>query len=507
MPNPKILVASAGTGKTTALMKVLETLFSQGARPEDIACTTFTKAGAEEIVERVVQNHPEFNPDRFKGFSTIHAMAYRRIPRKKLVNHMDLKIMGRELGIPITGASVINQNDGGIKEHMAKGDKLLHLESIWRNRLCNPETIIHEQQDSAFSVSELVDFSKAYRNYRESIGKYDYTDMLEVYAESLESGRNPGFTYALVDEAQDLSALQWKVARALFDKSVSCYVAGDDKQALYAFSGGDPTELINQEGDRDVLDTTYRVPSVILDYAEEVAQRISDKQEYTVKSKNAGGEVKRITSLHGLPFDQGTWFLLVRNRALSAYFEGELTKLGVLYSAGSGSAITPDLIEAVLTWNLLGRGKRVPMKHIKYAYDRLLPTGKVIARGYKKVMAMAHDEDMVTYTQLEKEYGLKQMDRWTKLFNLSDEIKNLLLTAESKNQLNQGSRVTIGTIHSVKGKEADHVVVLPDMVALTNRSFNTNPDNEHRVFYVATTRSKQTLYLHEPITDRFYPMP
>ena len=92
-----------------------------------------------------------------------------------------------------------------------------------------------------------------------------------------------------IDEAQDLSPLQWKVVDLISKEVKQVYIAGDDKQSIYKFSGGDPKSLINREGNSIVLDTSYRLPQPILEYAERITERITEKQPYNVSSKNNNG--------------------------------------------------------------------------------------------------------------------------------------------------------------------------------------------------------------------------
>ncbi len=65
-------------------------------------------------------------------------------------------------------------------------------------------------------------------------------------------------------------------------------------------------------------------------------------------------------------------------------------------------------------------------------------------------------------------------------------------------------RIKINTIHSVKGGEADHVVIFTDMAQRTWQEFQINEDDEHRVWYVAVTRARKSLHIISPSTDRFY---
>ena len=66
------------------------------------------------------------------------------------------------------------------------------------------------------------------------------------------------------------------------------------------------------------------------------------------------------------------------------------------------------------------------------------------------------------------------------------------------------TKAFISTIHGIKGGESDNVVVISDISYKTWRKFNVEPDDEHRVFYVAITRAKKNLFLLQPETKNSY---
>jgi superfamily I DNA/RNA helicase len=56
----------------------------------------------------------------------------------------------------------------------------------------------------------------------------------------------------------------------------------------------------------------------------------------------------------------------------------------------------------------------------------------------------------------------------------------------------------------MKGGEADNIIVVPDLSYAAYREYNRNPSTEHRVFYVAVTRAKESLHILYPQTNRAY---
>ena len=117
------------------------------------------------------------------------------------------------------------------------------------------------------------------------------------------------------------------------------------------------------------------------------------------------------------------------------------------------------------------------------------------------------DNEMYDKDDLVNNFGLKTLAKWNEVFKLSDLTKSVLLQAEADNKLDDATNIEVNTIHASKGREAENVVVLPDMTSTSFYSYNKDPDNEHRVFYVACTRAKKNLYIHTPLTQRFYPLP
>ena len=197
------------------------------------------------------------------------------------------------------------------------------------------DTLVH-QINTKFTPDELERFNELYKQFKQEKNKYDFTDQLEVF---LDRKIKLGVKFLFVDEAQDLSPLQWKIVNHISNEVEQVYIAGDDKQSIYKFSGGDPSSLINKEGNRIVLDTSYRLPTPVLDYAEKICDKITEKQPYEVHSKQSDGAVHKIRSLDDLDFTSGTWFLLARNKALLPLFEQYLVNKRILFVSGGSTSL------------------------------------------------------------------------------------------------------------------------------------------------------------------------
>lgn len=491
----------------------------QESSPEKIIFTTFTNAGANEAKNRAMQKFPQYREDQFRYFRTLHSLGYRNIPHRKLLAFGDYIALGRELGYPVNAARALSSSDGNESSQMTKGDHLLHLDALKRNCLISFEEVATRQELSSFSSNEIREFSEAYAKYRQQAGKYDFTDQLELFLAGL-SGWEVDLTHIFVDEAQDLSGLQWEIISQLSNKAQRTIIAGDDKQAIYKFSGGDPRTLINYEGERRVLGTSYRLPERILDYAEAIAKRLTEKQAYTVApAKRAGGSetldetqgagtVETINNPAALDISSGSWLFLARNRKFLPYFEHLLDAAGYNYeSMNPDSAYRFETMRLIGVWEEMLKGYAVAAGDMQQIYRDYLRGKGSVRHGFKKMLYLLDEHESLTRDQLIEEYGLVCTSPWSEAFVLPDKLKTTLKRFEEMGEFEKEPRIRVSTIHAVKGQEADNVVLLPDLSILTEKEYHKDPDNENRVFYVGVTRAKKALYLHKPITDRYYRLP
>lgn len=514
MSDTTIYVASAGTGKTTALMEELDQALQESS-PDKIIFTTFTNAGANEAKARAMLKFPSYREDQFRYFRTLHSLGYRNIVRRKLLGFADYIDLGRQLGYPINAARALSTTDGQESNQMTKGDHLLHLDSLKRNCLISYEEVATRQELSNFSPNEIKNFSEAYALYKQRTGKYDFTDQLEKYLDGLD-GWDADITHLFVDEAQDLSGLQWAIVRKLSERVHArrgrCVIAGDDKQAIYKFSGGDPMSLIQYEGTRKILGESYRLPPRILEYAETIAERIQEKQAYTVTPaasiQGVEGAVETINNVSDLDVSKGSWLFLVRNRKFLPYFEHVLDVAGYNYESMSPeSAQRFETMRLIRVWKEMLLGYSVSAGDMQKIYREYLRGKGSVKHGFKKMLYVLDEHESLTRDELMNEYGLVNINSWSEAFVLPDKTKQLILNLEKNDALEEKPRIRVSTIHAVKGMEADNVVLLPDLSVLTDKEYHKDPDSENRVFYVGVTRAKKALYLHKPITDRHYRLP
>ena len=120
---------------------------------------------------------------------------------------------------------------------------------------------------------------------------------------------------------------------------------------------------------------------------------------------------------------------------------------------------------------------------------------------------MDENEDGYYIQECIDDHGLQTEDVWYKAFaGLDTETENYIRNMlANKEKISQTPRITLSTIHGAKGGEADNVLLLPDITKSAADHDDINPDELHRLFYVAVTRAKKSLHILEPKNyDRAY---
>ena len=202
---------------------------------------------------------------------------------------------------------------------------------------------------------------------------------------------------------------------------------------------------------------------------------------------------------------QGEWLVLSQaNYFLDAI--KELCELqGWYYSYKTKNSVKVDLLLAIQTWERWRNSETLlPVASIKNIYSYL---GESVTSGYRTGKTMDENEEGYYIEECTEKHGLQTTDVWYKAFHGLDldtqsYIRNMLANNE---KITQKPRITLSTIHGAKGGEADNVLILPDVTKSALEYDDINPDELHRLFYVAVTRAKKSLHILEPRNyDRAY---
>lgn len=487
-----------GTGKTTKLLDMVDRNLEAGVLPTNIAFLAFTRKAAEEARERAASR---FNLDPKNDlffFKTLHslALALTDIRTEQVMQPEHYKELSKTIGVNLNADQQNRFSD--LPEAQKSSDPILGLINLALLR----KVPLREQYnisriEESWNVVKYVD--EALTKYKQTYKLYDFTDMLRVFANTGETCC-PRFAVTFLDEAQDLSPLQWDIAHMLDRQSEKMYCAGDDDQAIYRWAGADVEHFINLEGGSETLSQSYRVPEKPWEVAQNVARRINHRFPKTYSPRKNKGFVTRVSMLQELDLSEGSWLILAQAAYLLQNVSYDLKAMGLLFSFRGHRSVSERMSEAINGWEQLRKDKDVSGKAVKSIYSYMSSKDR-IKRGFKKLGGLEEDE-MFSFDVLVKDYGLlatKDMI-WHEAMDKMPETDRAYIIAMLRRgeKFNAPPRITVSTIHGSKGGEADNVVLFTDLSPAADESMRLDPDDMHRTFYVAVTRTKQNLFIVEP---------
>jgi len=486
-----------GTGKTTYLLNVVMEELNRDVNPADICFIAFTRKASHEARERAVEKFG-LEEESFPWFRTLHSFAYRRLGIRsgQVMSFRDYLVIAKELGISITFKAI---DEDGTFVGYSKGDRLLFTENMARMTRRPLEEYWNEHGEM-LELAEVKLVRDTLIEYKKAYSKLDFTDMIELW---IKSDDEPQFVSLIVDEAQDLSKIQWDMIKKLARNAERVTIAGDDDQAIFKWAGADVDSFISYPGNQTVLPQSYRVPRLIQHLANDIITNISNRVCKIWKSRNAPGEVNHIVKLEECDLETGSWLLLARNSFLIESLNDYCTERGYVFSSTVGHPIDLALVNVIRSWEKLRRGESLPIEAVVAVYD-LMSANVGVRHGYKNKIMDVKGE--VTLKDLELKHGLMTREPWNKALDRLEprEVQYFTNAAQRKEKFTKEPRIKISTIHGAKGGEAENVLLLTDMAPRTWNEYQKNPDDEHRVWFVAVTRAKEKLYIMNPMTNKHY---
>ena len=485
-----------GTGKTTTLLNMLDKALDSGVAPNSIAFLAFTRKAASEAKERAsARFHLDPDKDLFY-FRTLHSLALSAsgIRTEQVMGKEHYKELSDIISIPLISDTSLNDD---IVDKQASDHPVLSLINL--ARLCkNPLRKQYNQTHMIYDWNTVNYISKCYKEYKARHELYDFTDMLQCFIEGADVAC-PKFDLVFLDEAQDLSPLQWDIAHMLDKNSKKMYAAGDDDQAIYRWAGADVEHFITLDGSSETLSQSYRVPRRVHTLAERIVSRIKNRYPKQYEPREALGNVQHISRLEDLDLSEGKWLILAQAGYILYPVVEMLMSYGYLFTNKGHRSISAKISSAVNGWEQMRKGKSITLETVKDVYS-FMSTGKRVKRGFK-TMSGADDSNLFNMKQLQDEWGLmieKDLIWREALDKLPDESRAYITAMLRRGEkFNAEPRITVSTIHGSKGGESQNVVVFTDISPAADNEMSGGNDDLHRVFYVAVTRTKETLYIVE----------
>ncbi len=280
---PLLILAGAGTGKTTTLCARVAWLIEQGVAPERILLLTFTRRAAREMLARTRALVVGSASSRFVVGGTFHSVAYRTILREapalglEGVNLFDaadaadlLDLLREEAGLAASG------------QRFPRKGTLLDIYSRTVNAQRELAQVLAESFPWCIDHSdEIANLFRSYVKRKRALNALDLDDLLLYWHAAVTDEHVGGrlashYEHVLVDEYQDVNALQVEIVRALGREHGNVTVVGDDMQAVYGFRAADPAHILDfpslyPQATVVKLERNYRSPQPLLDAGNEVA--------------------------------------------------------------------------------------------------------------------------------------------------------------------------------------------------------------------------------------------
>jgi len=573
---PMLVLAGAGSGKTSVLTNRVAYLIESGVLPSNILAITFTNKAAREMKERILKL---IGASSYQiQISTFHSLGLKilRSHYEKLGYDKNFVIIDSDDSLTI------------IKKIM----KELNLDPKYYNAK-NIRSKISSARNELLSVSEYKkqefdnNIIRIYSRYLEKLklsNSIDFDDLLVLPIELFKRYPNvlaeyqEQYKYVLIDEYQDTNEAQYVFSKMLSSKYRNLFVVGDADQSIYAFRGANFKNILNFEKDYPntktiLLEQNYRSTRTILEAANSVIKNNIERKDKQLWSENEVGEKIKYIKTNNEKEEADTVIKKIEELINSGEKKEEIA---ILYRTNAQSRVMEEaLLKKNIPYRIVGSFYFYNRKEIKdlISYLRLIynhkddtsllrvintPKRKIGEVTIKKLVEKAQNLGMSLYdvidsgkelefkklidemTNLSKDLSLteivemvlvksgmkeellkeKTIDSEIRLENLEEFksitkgfeeeynimtldsfLEEITLVSDVSEHVDESEKVTLMTVHAVKGLEFDNVFLIgmeegifPHINALMNGS-SSDVEEERRLCYVAITRARKRLYI------------
>lgn len=496
MQSEQLIFGPPGCGKTYTLMQILKRELENGTDPTRIGFVSFSRKAIAEAKERAASVLNLTDKD-LPYFRTLHSMGFHwlGIKKEEVIGHYDLQQIGAKMGMAFDSRDIVSE-DGLMQLSAKEGNKYLTMINRAAMRMVPLEQEYNEAGDYSLKWPLLEKLDRVYTSYKQETGKIDFTDMIKLM---VEQGQGPSLDVLIVDEAQDLTPLQWEQVKVLRNYANRVWYAGDDDQAIFTYTGVDVGHMLNICKDVIVLDQSYRVPRAVHGLASKLAKRISVRKPKEWNPTSHEGSINHHSTFDEIDMSKGSWTVMARTSTHLRKVAENLRHDGVLYTLNGHLSFNVDSLKAMSTWRALQTGEFISVQEAIDLYKQLPKQGSsaAVQRGMAKSLETVDPMKPMTYQELVDEHGLlaNLLTPAEDVLKLSKEEKEYLKAIKRRGNISTTPAVKLSTIHRMKGGEDQNIVLFNDMGWLPFKTLQENPDEEHRVFYTAVTRTKENLHI------------
>ena len=573
---PMLVLAGAGSGKTSVLTNRIAYLIEQEISPANILAITFTNKAAREMKERVTKL---IGPDaRYIQISTFHSFGLKILKE-------NYEFLGYEKNFIILDSddtlTVVKKlmKDLNMNPKYYNARELRSKISSAKNELITPEKFKKQEFDE-----KVVTLYKKYCEKLKAGNSVDFDDLLILpiklfeISPSILNSYQERYQYILIDEYQDTNEAQYVFSKMLSKKYRNIFVVGDNDQAIYAFRGANYKNILNFEKDYPdcktiLLEENYRSTKTILNAANSVIKHNKLRKDKNLWSNNEEGDkikyiktddekaegdyvVKEIKKLKEAGTSYDDIAILYRTNAQSRAMEEALLKANIPYRIiGSFYFYNRKEIKDLLCYlRLINNPKddvslsrviNVPKRGIgnvtianitaraeenNTSLFEAITSGKELAfkQLIEELTKMSENktlteivelvleksglkQELVEEKTLESEIRLENLEEFKSItknyeneygeVSLDDFLNEISLVSDVTEHDEGNNKVSLMTVHSVKGLEYDDVFIIgmeegifPHYNSIMEGT-NEDIEEERRLCYVAITRAKKKLWI------------
>ena len=512
------IVGPPGTGKTSEVAKQVGAAVRAGKR---VVVASLTRAAAAEAAGRDM-------PIGRESVGTLHSFAYRALGAQGIADSPKmLAEWNKEYPFDtLTGGRDVDSDNMDTAPGEGGGDERFNTMNLNRAMMI-PRDIWPP------SVRQFAD---QWNGWKEANDLLDFTDLIEQALDCVEEAPNsPDILF--VDEAQDMDALEMALVRKWATAAGGLVTVGDPDQAIYKWRGADPKVFyespIPQDHER-ILSQSYRVPRDVWSQAMGWIGRDQTRRQVAYQPRDEEGKVIRRDATWKTP------------DGLLLNIEDALANGKSVMALASCSYMLRPLI-AVLRqagipfhnpyrrnrgdWNPLGRARgKVSGSERLLAFTQMGEMGEwsrenlwrwleavkvknVYQKDGKEWLELlddtwvSHDDLHMILTDEAIGSGMSGDLGWLSQQLLASKRRGMeypmeIYEARGREALEKSPQVVVGTVHSVKGAEADVVCLFPDLSPRGMEEWDSGDPHQqadvYRLFYVGMTRAKESLVIAEP---------
>lgn len=440
------LTAVAGSGKTTTIVGRVNQMIANNINSDSILLTTFTKNSAKELKDRTgVESYTidsitlQLLNTKFNNINIINEIQFDALTGKKLKR------------IP--------------------SDELFTNTYPNVNEICN---IINEYGMITYELATIL--------------------LIQMVLQKIII---VPFNHIVIDEAQDTSILQMILMLAIaYVNNASLYLIGDEPQSLYEFRNAIPQLMFEFKtiSDNYILDKNYRSTDQILKFANKTLRMIKNSSVHELKGTDKQGpDVKVKISNDGLDFSANDI------KEFEEYIKSAINNnesicilTGTMYEYSYGTNSIYSFLKNIAPVNILTSEKfKSILEQIKPSildnWNEFNKTGVMMAQN---IINKIDNPDQQTIDVINKiinnDYNITKQDFIKQLINYELEATDAL-SVSNENRKNNNNLLNIGTIHSTKGLEFDHTIIL---INENNKFIANELQAFYKKEYVAFTRAR-----------------